>query len=192
MGLPLGTGSPGRRVPLLASFSHQRVGSSILASLSEAGGNDLQKVTSKPLPPRLSLYTSRHLKRAYVVPLCTESANAAFLLAPHKWPLIFTLRFRGPTACCPKSVLPVQFGTLSNLNWAAASFPSHWLSVRASSRTRVTVLPGLRSYRFFRAFSLECIHAMGFFQRRSTPAFFSQIALRGHGSPGELDATVRG
>jgi hypothetical protein len=38
-GLPLGIGSPGRRVPLPVSFSHQRVGSSILASLSEAGGN---------------------------------------------------------------------------------------------------------------------------------------------------------
>jgi hypothetical protein len=36
----LGSGAHGRRVPLLASFSHQRVGSSILASLSEAGGND--------------------------------------------------------------------------------------------------------------------------------------------------------
>lgn len=101
MGLPLGTGSPGRRVPLLASFSHQRVGSSILASLSEAGGNDLQKVTSKPLPPRLSLSTSRHLKRAYAVPLCTESANAAFLLAAHKWPLIFTLRFVGQQLAAP-------------------------------------------------------------------------------------------
>jgi len=47
------------RFQLLASFSHQRVGSSILASLSEAGRNDLQKVTSKPLPSRLSLCTVR-------------------------------------------------------------------------------------------------------------------------------------
>src|SRR6267143_6213835 len=39
--------------------SYQRVGPSILASLSEAGGNDLQKVTSKPLSPSLvSLYIS--------------------------------------------------------------------------------------------------------------------------------------
>jgi hypothetical protein len=41
MGLPLGIGSPGRRVSMPVSFSHRRVGSSILASLSEAGGNDL-------------------------------------------------------------------------------------------------------------------------------------------------------
>jgi len=86
---------------LLASFSHQRVGSSILASLSEAGGNDLQKVTSKPLPPRLSLSASRHLKRAYVVPLCTARANAAIPIAVHKWPLIFTLRFVSQRLAAP-------------------------------------------------------------------------------------------
>src|SRR5947209_7084019 len=61
----LGSGAPEGAFQLLASFSHQRVGSSILASLSEAGGNDLQKVTSKPLPPRLSLLTFRLLKRAH-------------------------------------------------------------------------------------------------------------------------------
>ncbi len=68
-------GAPEGAFQLLASFSHQRVGSSILASLSEAGGNDLQKVTSKPLPPRLSPFTSRHLKRAYATGLCTADAN---------------------------------------------------------------------------------------------------------------------
>jgi hypothetical protein len=35
-GPPLGIGGPGRRVSLPVSFSHRRVGSSILASLSEA------------------------------------------------------------------------------------------------------------------------------------------------------------
>src|SRR6267143_212532 len=74
-GPPLGTGSPGRRVPLLASFSHQRVGSSILASLSEAGGDDRQKLTSKPLPPRLSLSTSRQMGRVHAVSCCTACAN---------------------------------------------------------------------------------------------------------------------
>ena len=68
-GPPLGMGAPEGAFQLLASFSHQRVGSSILASLSEAGGNDLQKVTSKPLPPRLSLLTFRLLKRAHTRPL---------------------------------------------------------------------------------------------------------------------------
>src|SRR6267142_6115708 len=64
----LGPRAPEGAFRLLASFSHQRVGSSILASLSEAGGNDLQKVTSKPLPPRLSLFTSRHVERAHASP----------------------------------------------------------------------------------------------------------------------------
>src|SRR5258708_1859053 len=47
------------------SFSHRRVGSSILASLSEAGGNDLQKVTNEPLPPHSPLSAFRQLKRAH-------------------------------------------------------------------------------------------------------------------------------
>jgi hypothetical protein len=84
VGLPLGTGSPGRRVPL-ASFSHQRVGSSILASLSEAGGNDLQKVASKPLPPRLQLSAGRHMKRAYGTHYCTGCANVLSVASACKW-----------------------------------------------------------------------------------------------------------
>ena len=47
------------------SFSHRGVGSSILASLSEAGGNDSQKPASKPLPPRLPFFTSRQSKRTH-------------------------------------------------------------------------------------------------------------------------------
>ena len=53
MGPPLGTGSPEGAFQMPMSFSHLRVGSSILASLSEAGGNDSQEPASKPLPPRL-------------------------------------------------------------------------------------------------------------------------------------------
>src|SRR5450432_3805928 len=61
-GSRLGPGAPRRRVPLSVSFSYRRVGSSILASLSEAGGNDLQKMASKPLPPHSPLPTYRHVK----------------------------------------------------------------------------------------------------------------------------------
>jgi len=49
-GLPLGTGSPGRRDSVPVSFSHRRVGSSILASLSEAGGYEPQKPQASPFP----------------------------------------------------------------------------------------------------------------------------------------------
>jgi hypothetical protein len=105
VGPSLGTESPGRRVPLLASFSHQRVGSSILASLSEAGGNDLQKVTSKPLPLRLSLSTSRHVERAHAFPYCTACANVFRQPGATKLLLIFILvrSFKRASAPNPSS-----------------------------------------------------------------------------------------
>ena len=65
LGPPLGFGSPGRRVSFPVSFSHRSVGSSILASLSEAGGNDLQRLTRKPLPPRSPFPASRQTKRTH-------------------------------------------------------------------------------------------------------------------------------
>jgi hypothetical protein len=62
---PLGIGGLGECVSLSVSFSHRRVGSSILASLSEAGGNELRKTVSKPLPPRSPLSSTRHVKRTH-------------------------------------------------------------------------------------------------------------------------------
>ena len=93
MGPRLGSGAPEGAFQLLASFSHQRVGSSILASLSEAGGNDLQKVTSKPLPPRLPLSTFRHLKRAYATHLCKAPATRRSERIYGKRFFIFDLEF---------------------------------------------------------------------------------------------------
>ena len=43
-------------------FYGRGVGSSILASLSEAGGNDLRQPLSKPLPPRSPISLDRHSK----------------------------------------------------------------------------------------------------------------------------------
>ena len=60
------------RFHLLVSFSHQRVGSSILASLSEAGGNEPWNATSKPLPPHSPLSSIRHRKRANGSGYCTR------------------------------------------------------------------------------------------------------------------------
>jgi hypothetical protein len=62
----LGPGAPEGAFQMPVSFSHRRVGSSILASLSEAGGNDPPKIASKPLPPRLQLQAVRLLIRAHV------------------------------------------------------------------------------------------------------------------------------
>src|SRR6266403_2000135 len=85
-GSRLGPGAPRRRVPLSVSFSHRRVGSSSLASLSEAGGNDLQKMASKPLPPHSPPFTSRHVKRAYPRRYCNRSA-----IAEHSLPKVKTI-----------------------------------------------------------------------------------------------------
>ena len=80
----LGIGGLAECVSLLVPFAYRRVGSSILASLSEAGGNDLQKVASKPLPARLQLSASRHMKRAYRTPYCTGCANALLVGSARK------------------------------------------------------------------------------------------------------------
>ena len=46
----LGPGAPEGASQMPVSFSHRRVGSSILASLSEAGGNDPLKPQASPFP----------------------------------------------------------------------------------------------------------------------------------------------
>jgi hypothetical protein len=48
----LGSGAPIGCVPVVRSRRDRTMGSSILASLSEAGGNDPLRAMSKPLPPR--------------------------------------------------------------------------------------------------------------------------------------------
>jgi hypothetical protein len=81
MGLLLGTRSPGRHVSFPVSFSHQSVGSSILASLSEAGGNEPRKSASKPLPPRSPFFLARYSKRAHSPPECTPLTNPSLPLS---------------------------------------------------------------------------------------------------------------
>src|SRR5579863_2265978 len=59
------------------SFFDRGVGSSILASLSEAGGNDQHSSLSKPLPPRSQTCVSRLSECVhdflYVQPACQSS-----------------------------------------------------------------------------------------------------------------------
>ena len=52
-GSRLGSGTPKGRVPLIRPRRDRIMGSSILASLSEAGGNDPVHPASRPLPPHL-------------------------------------------------------------------------------------------------------------------------------------------
>ena len=61
--------------PLPVSFSHRRVGSSILASLSEAGGNEPRQAASKPLPPRSLLLWVRHWTRAHGLPTLHDRSH---------------------------------------------------------------------------------------------------------------------
>src|ERR1700688_3959421 len=61
-GLLLGNKSPRKTHSVSRSFFDRGVGSSILASLSEAGGNDQHSSLSKPLPPRSQTCESRFLK----------------------------------------------------------------------------------------------------------------------------------
>src|ERR1700693_2859766 len=49
----LGTGTPKGRAPLIRPRRDRIMGSSILASLSEAGGNDPCHPANGPLPPQL-------------------------------------------------------------------------------------------------------------------------------------------
>jgi len=143
----LGSGAPEGAFQLLASFSRQRVGSSILASLSEAGGYGPQKVTSKPLPPRLSLFASRHLKRAHGSRQCKISANSR--PADNSIKVFY---YVGVTSGLlpsgnSKTALLIQFGTPRRSRIGSLAF-SMTLTDPAGSRT--TNLPELSV--FFRIF----------------------------------------
>src|SRR5712692_8936700 len=61
------------------SFFDRGVGSSILASLSEAGGNDPHKSRSKPLPPRSKTREDR----------LSECASGSFWCTPRSIPSAF-------------------------------------------------------------------------------------------------------
>jgi hypothetical protein len=66
VGFPLGTGNP-EKARSIASVVFTPARGVIHSSfpLREAGGNDLQKMASKPLPPHSPPFTFRHVKRAY-------------------------------------------------------------------------------------------------------------------------------
>src|ERR1700674_4202651 len=64
-------------------FFDRGVGSSILASLSEAGGNDRHKSRSKPLPPRSKTREDRHSECVHVPSLC-KSATIPNRIPPGK------------------------------------------------------------------------------------------------------------
>ncbi len=64
------------------SFFDRGVGSSILASLSEAGGNDRHRSWSKPLPPCSKTREDRHPKCVHARSLCR------LITTPYRIPLV--------------------------------------------------------------------------------------------------------
>jgi hypothetical protein len=58
VGFPLGTGNPEKARSIASVVSHRRVGSSNLASLSEAGGNELKNGEQAPSPSLTAFYIS--------------------------------------------------------------------------------------------------------------------------------------
>jgi hypothetical protein len=102
------------------------VGSSILASLSEAGGNDQHSSWSKPLPPRSRTCVSRLPECVHDFGYCTPCANRATARL-HKIPLFLftfrlsTLRFHS----FPNDKNPVSGGR-SPASGIASLMPTHF------------------------------------------------------------------
>src|SRR6202163_3950225 len=77
------------------SFFDRCVGSSILASLSEAGGNDQHSSLSKPLPPRSQTCESR-LSECVHEFLIVHAAGQSCAHLPSQFSLIFVDVRAGP------------------------------------------------------------------------------------------------
>jgi len=69
------------RAPFPGLLCGRGVGSSILASLSEAGGNDRRQPACKPLPPRSLISVGRHSECA---PLCSLASGSP--VPSEEWP----------------------------------------------------------------------------------------------------------
>jgi len=159
---PLGIGGLLECVSLSVSFSHRRVGSSILASLSEAGGNESKKVPSKPLPPRSTLFPTRHVKRTPAPSNARVTPMSGGGLEIDK--LFISNNLNGSVADCLKFkfVPQFQYGTDAKLIREGGCFGrelSTWRPLRRSSRTTVTRFSGSTRYRFFGASLSQSLHA---------------------------------
>ena len=136
-------------------------------------------MTSKPLPPRLSLSTSRHVERAHTLSHCTAYANVFPGFDAIKLFLIFTLISFVRTHVGIRSVLLIRIGTAYSLEGEVHLDGLSHSTAGGGSRTRVTVFAAFRSYRFFPALPPECIHATAIPQCCSSLDFHSQTSLRG-------------
>ena len=93
----------------------------------------------------------------------------------------------------PKSALTVQFGTVSSLYRERPPLPLTFPSLFPSGyRTRVTILPARRGYRFFSLFSAEYPRATALQQYNSARAFARPTLLSRNHCPGLLAQASRG
>ena len=162
MGPLLGIRGPERCVSFPVSFSHRSVGSSILASLSEAGGNDPRKSASKPLPPRFAHFqeplTETHptpALSARLAPTSPPYLKSSIRLEIHH--LRSTSNVRKSTDLGPE----FQIGTETILLRESAPVPMdhHFSRLHfLRSRTSVLSLPIPLRHRFFSAPAAQSTH----------------------------------
>jgi hypothetical protein len=152
MGPLLGIKGPEEHVSFPVSFSHRSVGSSILASLSEAGGNDLQKPVSKPLPPRSPFLAGRHMRRAHSSQHSTPPTTVEVPCNSSNSLLLFILTPDPVRKGC--SDLASSFSSeLCQAPFPIQSRPRPILfAAMVGSKTPVTKFSGIPDYRFFGAF----------------------------------------
>ncbi len=130
----LGSGAPIGRVPVTRPRRDRVMGSSILASLSEAGGNDPRGLVSKPLPP--------------------HSLDPADRVERNPRPLV--LQTKGPN----RAVLP----ELNYAEFAGVSRPDRRLITRATCRSGnrrpAAESAPLRTHRCFQVRPLDILIAL--------------------------------
>jgi hypothetical protein len=102
----LGSGAPKGRIPLTRPRRDRAMGSSILASLSEAGGNDSHNPVNGPLPPHLPDGADRVGTRP--TPFLLQVACPFVRLLPSFSPLPFQQLIRSLIA--PRPVCQARIG----------------------------------------------------------------------------------
>ena len=108
------------RAPFPGLLCGRGVGSSILASLSEAGGNDRRQPACKPLPPCSLISVGRHSECAPACPLASGSP-----VPQEEWPL-------------PNPLLPFKLATTKK-------FSAHCSPQRLDRFGRLLPAPGILS-----------------------------------------------
>ena len=145
-GLRLGIQSPRSRVPVIRPRRDRIMGSSILASLSEAGGNDPSHSVNGPLPPHTRNSADR-VERDRTQPYASALPNSrAIAFRGHAvFSMIYEFPLRRESAKSPESGIAVpqwnlrpDFGTVDCVRLVRSrtfnlSFALHCLHTRSAA-----------------------------------------------------------